>query len=546
MSARGGKAALARFSSNAAAQQQQQHQHVQLPHGAPGRPVSPVAKSVEGRKSPRLYGHQLRVGLPHKLYLSSDRVSPILDCMTRMHMGLRKLGDLRRIVSQTQLKTDRSEELRAGRSTSAAVRHTLESGQVVPPCIDERADSGLHVYEITREGFRCCMNCGLTLNQPTFSSNWKETHNKDGEDTTARADAPSTHSVVRDALSDECVTRKTCVGKGVARSMGLGHAVGLASSSGGSSTDERTLVLSEKQLRKRKGIIEETCKLVNAMAPVDRRIQEAVEATTCRVFALSVEHEKVCGMPNCDRSLKTQPARVIASKCFVHVVEELCRTGMAGVSQQTLVGLHQRMQLAPNFAQRDNATHNEKCALAVSSLLSVGPRAPCSPPQESTPVSFAASGSASSAAALDVAKPVPMRRNMSADAVIPVSNTVQVRDAIDGIIKDAKYASTMRDAALSALQDRDFSGMVKRGNIFPAGAGRELATPEVTAYLLLRAIQEEREGVSTARSLMDEQVCQYLQLSAQSAEAMVNHMKQALPAQARAAVAMDDELFAAA
>jgi hypothetical protein len=128
-----------------------------------------------------------------------------------------------------------------------------------------------------------------------------------------------------------------------------------------------------------------------------------------------------------------------------------------------------------------------------------------------------------------------MRRQ---DSDVLSSPLMQMRDAIRRLSIEYSYSSEVRDAAMCALQDGEFSKHMIECPVTP-----RKATNFASAYVLLRSVSEEI-GKPNSVGLQQEQ-CRKVGLADSDVESMVRQMRGMLPKTAMAGGSgeYDDELY---
>ena len=493
-------------------------------NGALSRVRKVMSTMVFGGKS-----HPTKCGFSDKLYSTYDLVMPISDSLSRLNVRSHASGGLGFLLKSTtkprktvgpssssyqpfnstttdkevlwsgagyrmQAVDDQADNFASGQSSTSPTAPVVCQGcGTRDPCklkMDEHA--GEWVCE-----------CGAVGAKFTNLTDFKETN--DTEKSKARADnpqaekrkdrfahvpvnAPNRPKRIRESMGLET----NPVGSSVPDQMKSKLKLGFADACANKATDKPTVEMEKKHVNKLVAVITEINNLVVQMAPVDPQVGKIIRIKVDRVYRDSYKHTRVCTNKNCQMALIAKPSCVIAHKLFVYTIEQLCKGAELadGVSKTQLTSLHERVSASQIFCLRDNATQHE-AILAMINLLDTGDVCMPCPVVESdadeetalkTPISTKSARGKSANARGSICRQ---------DSDLQPSPVMVVREAVFKLSEQFGYDASVRDAAVDALGNREFSSVIKNDTVIP-----HTASKFGKAYILLRSIQEEKGATS--------------------------------------------------
>lgn len=500
------------------------------------------------RKVPSSH-HQLKVGISGKLYSPFDFVTPIIDSMTRLNERAHGTGMARIVQCQERQK----------------VRELLESSRSVGPSlpsygefeIDEHSSNTVQ-YSFTRpnatkagsicahcnttkpgairidhsSGHMVCEECGAEGECCRYGSDYKDTH--DTDKSKARADTDNNTNKIHEIrlLGNHVGSTGTSIPTYTKKKNKLGYAQEQCNKEA-EQADE--LNLSKTHNRKLTSIIEAVDDFITEMAPVDNSIARRLRMDASWIFRQSVKHYAMCGKKECQRALFNKPARVIARESFSYTIDKISASdGFDGVSKQTVVSLQQRVHSSHVFNHIENATQHQSC-LAMISAISTGDNCIVCPDASADDARKTLEPARSQAISDQLSTGhVPLRRQESDVLSSPL---MQMRDAIRRLSIEYSYSTEVREAAMCALQDSEFSKHIVEAPVTP-----RKATNFASAYVLLRSVSEEIGKINASTS--QEEQCRKVGLAGSDVESMVRKMRVLLPKAVMVGCSGDyDELY---
>jgi hypothetical protein len=506
------------------------------PKGTSPKTPSSASFKVHPKRDPNsmVYGgnsHPTRCGYRDKLYSRYDYVGPTLDSMTRLHcrshasvLG-KLLPNLVKVTSKSYsnsfVSTDAGDTwggeggfgmqrppkphthlLDTWDVTTGVASATAQTSQPskpskpskpLPPILCE----GCHtrdpskIQKDERNGEWVCV-CGVVGARCAMGADYKETHDTDSSK--ARADAPYTDKRKERFGSVPIGNREES--KRIRESLGIGASavnqgsvvpatvrsklkLGYAPEKSNKAADMEPEEMDKKHVSKLISVLKEINALVVHMAPVDPGVARVIRITTNRIYRDAFKHSQICKNSHCQLALVFKPARVIAHKSFVYTVEQLCNGNKQadGVSKTQLALLHERVSDSQIFRLRDNATQHEACLAMIHSIDTGDVCVQCNvvegcDAEDKTLPSGMILGSGDT-----------LRRQVSD---VQPSHVMVVREAVFKLSEQFKFPTAVRDAAVTALGNRDFAQVIKNGTVVP-----HTASKFGKAYILLRSVQDE-------------------------------------------------------
>ena len=500
--------------------------------------------------------HPLKVGIPGKLYSPFDYVTPIIDSMNRLNERAYGTG-MSRIVQRQERQKVR--EILASTAGAGASGSSLQTSQVEQDFeIDEYSSNSVQYTFVrpkpTKPGALCqncgttnpasmkvdngthrlvCDECGAEGKQYKYHEDYKDTHNT--EKSTARADASSKsdEAIQMRFLGKTVPAMGTMIATSAKKKNKLGYAQEMCNKEA-QLADE--LKLSRGNQRKLTSIIEAIDEFIAEMSPVDASIARKLRMDASLIFRQSLTHHEKCGRKECQKALFNKPAKVIARESFSYTIDTISASeGFENVAKQTIVSLQQRVHNSHVFNHLENATQHQSCLAMISAISTTDNCMVC--PEAATEEGTKTPEPARSKATANKAPAgnVAMRRQ---DSDVLSSPLMQMRDAIRRLSIEYSYSIEVRDVAMCALQDGEFSKHIIDAPITPGKA-----TNFASAYVLLRSISEEI-GKPNVASSQQEQV-RKVGLADSDVESMVQRMRGLLPKTVMASGSgdYDDELY---
>jgi hypothetical protein len=500
--------------------------------------------------------HPLKVGIPGKLYSPFDYVTPIIDSMNRLNERAYGTGMGRIVQRQERQKVREILASAAGAGSSGSSLQTSQVGDEFG--IDEYC-SNTTQYAIvrpkpTKPGALChncgttnpasmtvdntthrlvCEDCGAEGQQYSYGTDYKETN--DTEKSKARADVSSYANKAHELrfLGKAALGTGTRIATSAKKKNKLGYAQEKCNKEA-ELADE--LKLSKGNQRKLTSIIEAIDEFIAEMSPVDASIARKLRMDASWIFRQSLNHHEKCGKKECQKALLNKPAKVIARESFSYTIDTISASdGFDNVAKQTIVSLQQRVHNSHVFNHLENATQHQSCLAMISAISTTDNCVVC--PDAATEEGLKTpDGARSKAPAGDVpVGNVAMRRQ---DSDVLSSPLMQMRDAIRRLSIEYSYSREVRDAAMCALQDGEFSK-----HIIDSPVTSRKATNFASAYVLLRSVSEEIGKPNSAR--LQQEQCRKVGLADSEVESMVQQMRGMLPNTAMASGSgdYDDELY---
>jgi hypothetical protein len=395
--------------------------------------------------------HPARCGRPGKRYFRYDMVSPIIDSITMLHnrcYGLRSFEQFKKPSSKALKKSpfDVTDDVPYRKQTVSYESLCMGCGTN-----DRRK------FTIDSNNFMVC-ECGVVAGQNGFGVDYKETHSTEGS--SARADAPSRES--NDAFSNpRCVRPKTAQATVVPDSAraGMGYAPEIAQRA---AEPEETL---DKRAASKLGkVMKYTFDLLDALGPLPEPLRRKIRMRVDKIFRSASKHNDCCNSDACELTLYGKASKTIAVSSVIYAFDQICnKDGVEGVTHQTLMAIHQRIQNSQilNIGQ-NSSQHN---IAMISRLETQDVDMVCKPVDQeecSTPVKGAT---------------MPIQRQMSG---LQSSPMMQLRDAVTQASRQCGYSHKVRDSALACLHNATFAASIKNNMLLPDNMG----TNEIAQILL--------------------------------------------------------------
>jgi hypothetical protein len=424
-------------------------------------PRTPSMEAAEANPSNWLLTHQhpARCGRPGKWYFRYDMVSPIVDSMTMLHnscYGFRYFEQFKKTSSKYARRSpfDASHPFVEPHHKKALSRQSLCLG-----C----GTSDRRKFTIDSNNFMVC-ECGVVAGQNGFGVDYKETHSTEGS--SARADAPRKSSDFFSATGP--ARHKPAQASVVSNAVrgGMGYALEMEQRAA-----DRTETLDKRSVNKLGKVMKYTFELLEALRPLPEPLQRQIRMRVDKIFRSAAKHNDCCNSDACMLTLYEKASKTIAVSSVIYAFDQICnKDGVEGVTHQTLVAVHQRIQDSQVLNVGQNSSQHNIAMITTLDTQDV--EMVCRPVEReeaTTPVKGALS--------------TAMKRQRSD---LQSSPMMQIRDAITSVSRQCGYQQRVRDAALACLHNATFAASIKNNLLLPDTMGTK-----GTAQVLLLSVAEK-------------------------------------------------------
>ena len=475
-----------------------------------GRPVEWVRKR----------DHPLAVGIPGKWYSRSDRITPVIDALSRLHKHTLIDDCCFGIFAKRQpTAAERAAKEAAERDRAAAAKHRASTnGWVCIAC----GNTNRHSLTETHEALVC--QCGAT--HPRTVATHREKACAQEDDKTQHADAPGQQPDRNPAIPDFTRARpETAEERRAARLRevrgtmpgsrakgGLAHAQSLCEREAAKAAADHAVEMGELTPReqvKMGKILNTIADMCTALTPIDDAVATRIKTSAFNVYRDAVRHERVCG-DGCSLQLAPRSAVTIATAVFELEVQRLLHLDPPISDRQRLLELHDRMARSTAFASAASSTQRGSARATMELMraptwicccpcpVAVQPSGDGASPTRSRPSPTPGPGGAP--AAMVRTGSLASDCTDSTDATVVVDGVdanlhvptlvVRVREAIAQVfpLLSAEVPIAVSEGATRALQSKPVRDALRENLLL-----REFP-PQEAAYALLTAVHQRRRA----------------------------------------------------
>lgn len=403
--------------------------------------------------------HPARCGRPGKRYFKYDMVSPIIDSMTMLHNSCYGFRSFEQFKKPYYKSTRKSPFDQPNPFAEPSSTWTLPPDALCMGC----GTTDRLKFTIDRNNFLVC-ECGVVAGQNDLGVNYNEIHSTDGGE--ARADAPRQGE---DAFSAPGLgLRRSAQASVVPDSAraAMGHAPEIAQRAVDASE-----TLDKRGMSKLTKVMKHTVELLNSLAPLPEPLCRQIRIRVDKIFRTAAKHNDCCDSDACELTLYGKASKTIAVSSVIYAFDQICnKDGVEGVTHQTLMSIHQRIQDSQMLNVGQNSSQHN---IAMIAKLDTQDAEMVCRPAEDEKAEAVVKGCSSAC----------MQRQMSDLQSSPV---MQLRDAITQNSRLNGYPLNVRDAAIACLHNATFAANIKNNVLLPESMG----THEV-AQILLRSVAEK-------------------------------------------------------